>query len=65
MSECDGGLPPASPTAVPMRARNSIVKFTAVPKSAVIPLQVATARTRTFRRFERSAHAAIGIPISE
>ena len=65
MSECDGGLPPASPIAVPTRAANSIVKFTAAPQSAVIPLQTATASASTFRRLDRSAQAAIGMPRTE
>ena len=65
MSECEGGLPPASPTAVPIRAANNIVKFTAIPKSAVIPLHVATASASTLRRLDLSAHAAMGIPRNE
>ena len=60
MSECDGGLPPASPIAVPTRAAKSIGKFTAMPQSAVMALQVATASASTFMRLHRSASAAIG-----
>ena len=65
MSECDGGLPPASPIAVPTSAVKSMPKFTAAPHSAVMPLHIATASARTLRRLDRSAHAAIGMPRNE
>jgi hypothetical protein len=51
--------------AVPTREANSIVKFTASPQSAVMPLHTATARASTLRRLDLSAHAAIGIPSVE
>ena len=55
MSDWEGGLPPASPIAVPTRARNSDTKFTAIPHNAVIALQTVTAAASTFLRLDRSA----------
>ena len=42
MIECDGGLPPASPTPTPTRNNASWAKFWAAPISAVIRLQKAS-----------------------
>jgi len=39
--------------------------LTDIPKSAVVALQLPTASARTLRRLERSARAAIGIPMNE
>ena len=65
MSECDGGLPPASPMAVNTRAPNSIPKFTAMPHAPVAALHSAHDHASTLRRLDRSAHAAMGMPRKE
>ncbi len=60
--ECEGGLPPASPTATPMRAARSWKKLCARPQIAVIALQIVRHTASTLRREPRSARRAIGMP---
>ncbi|MNG13146.1 hypothetical protein D3C84_968060 [compost metagenome] len=58
----DGAVPPASPTATPMRASTSIRKLPATPQSMVIKLQAMQLRAITGLRPMRSDRRPKGKP---
>ena len=62
MSECAGGLQPASPTPTPMRNSSSMAKLFAVPHRAVMTLHTRSAAAITFERETRSENRAMGMP---
>ena len=64
ISECAGGVQPASPTPTPIRASSSWMKFCASPHSAVMADQIASAPPISQGRLvvARSENRAIGRP---
>ena len=58
----DGAVPPASPTATPMRNSNSMTKLVATPHSMVMALQAMQARAITGLRPMRSDRRPMGKP---
>jgi len=64
MIELAGGVQPASPMATPTRKISSHRKDAATPHKAVMIDQTMTQTAITMTRLLRSAHMAIGMPMS-
>ena len=58
---CDGGMPPASPTPTPRRARKSCANDCAAPHSAVMPPHTTAAAAIRLRRLWFTAQTAAGM----